>query len=87
MRDRISDRDPAPRCLHWLALAAVTSLIASAAWSDPTWKTFSSKQRRFCIEMPLEPVETETQQLNLNETAVSGGPARTRTWRRVRKIK
>lgn len=45
-----------------LALIAASGLIASEAGADEAWTTFTSKDGRFSVDMPGEPVKTETHQ-------------------------
>jgi hypothetical protein len=45
-----------------LAPIAITSLLCSEARAEQDWTTFTSKEGRFSIEMPGQPVKTETHQ-------------------------
>jgi hypothetical protein len=59
MRTRI---DLAGLALLWLFPVAVAGLAGSAAAEDPAWASFTSKDGRFSVEVPSQPVQTETQQ-------------------------
>lgn len=45
-----------------LAAIAITSLLSSEARAEQDWVTFTSKEGNFSIEMPGQPVKTETHQ-------------------------
>ena len=48
--------------LHWLVAIAITCLLGSEAGAEQAWTTFTSKEGRFSVEMPGQPVMTETKQ-------------------------
>ena len=48
--------------LWGLAPIAITGLLGSEARAEEAWTTFTSKEGRFSIDMPGEPVKTETHQ-------------------------
>ena len=45
-----------------LAPIAINSLLSSQTRAEQDWMTFTSKEGRFSIEMPGQPVKTETHQ-------------------------
>ena len=48
--------------LFGLAPIAITGLLGSEARADEAWTPFTSKEGRFSIDMPGQPVKTETHQ-------------------------
>jgi len=48
--------------LFWLAPIAASGLLGSDARAGEDWETFTSKEARFTVAMPTQPVKTETQQ-------------------------
>jgi len=57
MRNRITASGLA---LLWLVLVMPVPLLGSAARAQHDWTTFTSKEGRFSVDVPGQPVETET---------------------------
>lgn len=47
---------------YWLALVAIAALHGSDVRAEEAWTTFAAKEGRFSIDVPSQPVKSETKQ-------------------------